>query len=78
VGGKLSGKNFVVTGSLDSMSRDEAADKIRNLGGTFQSSLGKDTDFLVVGNNVGASKLIKAEKYGTKQITEKDLLDLLA
>jgi DNA ligase (NAD+) len=77
VGGPLSGKNFVITGSLSGMSRDEAAEKIRSLGGTFQSSLGKDTDFLVVGANVGASKLAKAEKYGTKQIDEAALLKLL-
>jgi DNA ligase (NAD+) len=77
VGGKLSGKNFVVTGSLESMSRDEAAEKIRSQGGTFQSSVGKDTDYLVVGGNVGASKLKKAEKYGTKQINEADLLKVI-
>ncbi|MDB5169093.1 MAG: ligase [Candidatus Saccharibacteria bacterium] len=76
-GGKLDGMNFVVTGSLDTMSRDEAAEKIRALGGTFQSSLGKDTNYLVVGANVGASKLAKAEKYGTKQIDEQTLLEML-
>lgn len=77
VGGPLSGKKFVVTGSLESMSREQAADKIRALGGTFQSSIGKDTDYLVVGANVGASKLAKAAKLGTNQIDEKQLLDLL-
>jgi DNA ligase (NAD+) len=77
VGGKLSGQNFVVTGSLESMSRDQAAEKIRALGGTFQSSVGKDTDYLVVGANVGASKLAKADRLGTKQITETDLLKML-
>lgn len=77
VGGPLLGKNFVVTGSLDTMSRDEAAEKIRALGGTFQSSVGKETDYLVVGGNVGASKLAKAAKLGTKQISEEDLLKLL-
>ncbi len=77
VRGKLSGKNFVVTGSLDSMSRDEAAERIRALGGTFQSSVGKDTDYLVVGANVGESKLAKAAKLGTKQINEQEFLKLL-
>lgn len=77
VGGKLSGKNFVITGGLDSMPREEAAEKIRNLGGTFQSSVGKETDYLVVGNNVGASKLKKAEKLGIKQISEQDMLKML-
>lgn len=75
--GKLVGKNFVVTGTLESMGRDEAADKIRVLGGTFQSSVAKDTDYLVAGGKVGASKLKKAEQYGTKIINEKEFLELL-
>lgn len=77
IGGKLSGQSFVVTGSLSTMGRQEAGEKIRALGGTFQSSVGKDTDYLVVGDNVGASKLAKADKLGTKQISEDDLLKLL-
>lgn len=76
-GGKLSGKKFVITGTLESMGRDEAADKIRALGGTFQTSVGKDTDYLVVGANVGASKLAKAEKLGIKQIDEAALMKML-
>ncbi len=75
--GKLDGMNFVVTGSLESMGRDEAADRIRSLGGTFQPSVGKDTTYLVAGGKVGASKLQKAEKYGTKVIDEQTFLDLL-
>ena len=77
VGGKLSGQSFVVTGSLSSMGRQEAGERIRALGGTFQSSVGKDTDYLVVGDNVGASKLLKADKLGTKRITEAELLEIL-
>ncbi len=77
IGGPLSNKNFVITGSLESMEREEAAEKIRNLGGTFQTSVGKDTDYLVVGENVGESKLAKAKKLGTKQIAENDLLKML-
>ncbi len=77
ISGKLSGQKFVITGSLESMSRDQAADKIRALGATFQTSTGKDTDYLVTGANVGASKLKKAEKYGTKIINESELLKLL-
>jgi len=75
--GRLSGQQFVITGSLESMSRDEAAEKIRNLGGTFQSSVAKDTTYLVTGGKVGASKLKKAEAYGTKIIDEAALLGLL-
>jgi DNA ligase (NAD+) len=77
VGGPLSGQNFVVTGTLESMGREEAAERIRALGGTFQTSVGKDTDYLVVGANVGASKLAKAAKLGTKQLTEAEFLKLL-
>ena len=77
VGGKLSGQSFVVTGSLSSMGRQEAGERIRALGGTFQSSVGKDTDYLVVGENVGASKLLKADKLGTKRLTEAELLKIL-
>lgn len=77
VGGKLEGLKFVITGTLENLSRDEAAERIRSLGGTFQSSVGKDTDYLVVGKNVGASKLAKATKLGTKQIDEQGLRELL-
>jgi DNA ligase (NAD+) len=77
VGGPLEGKSFAITGGLDSMEREAAGEAIRALGGTFQSSVGKHTDYLVVGNNVGASKLAKAEKLGVKQINEADLLKLL-
>ena len=76
-GGKLTGKNFVVTGTLESMGRDEAAEKIRALGGTFQTSVGKDTTYLVAGGKVGASKLAKAKKNGTEVIDEQKLLELL-
>ncbi|MFI5212764.1 MAG: NAD-dependent DNA ligase LigA [Candidatus Saccharimonadales bacterium] len=75
--GKLAGQNFVITGSLESMSRDEAADKIRALGGTFQTSVARDTTYLVAGGKVGASKLEKAKKYGTIIINENKLLELL-
>ena len=76
--GKLVGSNFVITGSLNSMSRDQAAERIRALGGTFQSAVAKDTTYLVAGSKVGASKLAKAEKYGTQVIDETKLLELLS
>lgn len=75
--GKLVGQNFVVTGTLESMGRDEAADKIRQLGGTFQSAVAKDTNYLVTGGNVGASKLKKARAYGIKIINEQEFLELV-
>ena len=73
----IANKKFVVTGSLDGIGRQEAAEMIRNAGGVFQSSVGKDTDFLVVGTNVGASKLNKADKLGVKQINQKEFLELI-
>lgn len=76
-GGKLSGKGFVITGTLQSMSRDEAAEKIRSLGGTFQTAVAKDTTYLVAGGKVGASKLKKAESYGTKVIDETAFVKLI-
>ena len=76
--GPLHGRNFVITGTLESMGRDEAADKIRALGGTFQASVGKDTSYLVVGKNVGESKLAKARTLGIKQLGEDELVAMLA
>lgn len=75
--GLLNGVHFVVTGALETMSRDEAADAIRSRGGVFQTSVGKDTDYLVAGGKVGASKLKKAEQYGTKVIDEAAFVALL-
>ncbi|NTW61503.1 NAD-dependent DNA ligase LigA [Candidatus Saccharibacteria bacterium] len=75
---KLSGISFVVTGTLQSMSREEAKNRIRELGGIFQSAVAKDTTYLVVGENVGSSKLEKARDYGIKIIKEEYLIRLLA
>ena len=75
--GKLSGLSFVVTGTLETMGRDEAADAIRHLGGIFQTSVAKDTDYLVAGGKVGASKLKKAEAYGTKILDEAAFIRML-
>ena len=77
VGGPLSGMSFVITGSLESMGRDIAAEQIRALGGTFQSSVAKGTTYLVMGNNAGASKADKARKLGTQVIDEPALLKIL-
>ena len=74
---QLAGQKFVITGTLQAMSRDQAAEKIRALGGTFQSSVSKDTTYLVVGGKVGASKRAKAEKYSTMMLTEEQFLTLI-
>lgn len=75
--GGLAGLSFVITGTLQSMGRDQAAEKIRALGGTFQASVGAGTSYLVAGGKVGASKLAKAEKYGTKVINEEEFLKII-
>lgn len=77
VGGPLHGQSFVITGSLESMSRDKAAQRIRELGGTFQSSVAKGTTYLVMGAKAGKSKAVKAEKLGTEVIDEARLLELI-
>jgi DNA ligase (NAD+) len=75
--GPLNGINFVVSGTLDTMDREQAAEAIRAQGGVFQSSVGKTTNYLVVGENAGKSKIDKAEKLGTKVIDEAALVKLL-
>ena len=75
--GRLAGLSFVVTGTLDSMGRDAAAEKIRSLGGEFHSSVVKTTKYLVAGHNTGQSKLAKAAQYGTEVIDEAKFLELL-
>ena len=69
--------SFVITGTLESMGRDLTAEKIRQLGGTFQPAVAKGTTYLVMGKNAGASKADKARSLGTEVITEAELLDLL-
>ena len=74
---KLNKKIFVLTGSLDSMSRDDAKNKIRSLGGKVSSSVSKNTNFVVAGDEAG-SKLEKAEKLGIKIINEERFLEMLS
>jgi len=76
--GKLLGKSFVITGTLQAMSREVAAERIRALGGTFQTIVAKGTTYLVVGDKSGESKLIKAKSYGTIIINESELEELLS
>ncbi len=74
--GKLAGKTFVITGTLDSMSRDEAKEKIKALGGKVSSSVSKQTSFVVAGQEPG-SKLDKAEELGVEILDEKMFLELI-
>jgi DNA ligase (NAD+) len=74
--GPLSGKTFVLTGTLESMSRDEAKEKIRAKGGAVSESVSKETSYLVAGENTG-SKYAKAQSLGVKILDEKEFLALL-
>lgn len=73
---KLRNKIFVLTGELESMARDEAKDKIRELGGDVSSSVSKNTDFVVAGKEPG-SKYDKAKKLGVKIVDERSFLGLI-
>lgn len=72
--GKLAGKSFVLTGSLTSLTRDQAKDLIKKNGGKVHSTVTRDTTFLVAGEKAG-SKLKKAQALGTKVISEEQLLN---
>ncbi|MBU2579070.1 NAD-dependent DNA ligase LigA [Patescibacteria group bacterium] len=73
---KLQNKTFVFTGTLKSLPRETAKDKIRDLGGNVSESISSSADFLVIGEKPG-SKLKKAQKLGIKIIEEKEFLNLL-
>ncbi|MCL2869732.1 NAD-dependent DNA ligase LigA [Candidatus Saccharibacteria bacterium] len=75
--GKLAGQSFVITGTLKTISRNEAADRIRTLGGTFQTAVAHTTTYLVVASGTGHSKRQAAEKFGTKMINEQELLEII-
>jgi DNA ligase (NAD+) len=74
--GKLKGLNFVFTGELKTMTRDQAGKKVRELGGDISGSVSKNTDYVVVGENPG-SKLEKAKKLGIKIINESEFLKMI-
>lgn len=71
--GKLAGKTFVVTGTLPTLSRDDAKALVRRAGGSVSESVSKKTDFLVAGEAAG-SKLAKAESLGVPVIDEATLV----
>jgi DNA ligase (NAD+) len=76
VRGPLSGKKFVLTGGLASMTRPEAQRRIEALGGRLVSSVSKETDYVVVGEDAG-SKLARAEKLGVTRIDEDEFRKLV-
>ncbi|MGH9932578.1 MAG: NAD-dependent DNA ligase LigA, partial [Pyrinomonadaceae bacterium] len=72
----LTGKTVVLTGRLSTISRDEAGDQIRKLGGKVAGSVSKNTDFVVVGDEAG-SKLKKATQLGVKILEEDEFLKMI-
>ncbi len=73
---KLAGKIVVLTGELNSMTRDEAKQRIRELGGRVSESISRNTSFVVFGLNPG-SKLEKAKRLGIKIIGEEEFLEMI-
>ncbi len=74
----LEGRSYIVTGTLSSMGREEAEEKLRSLGATVTSSVTKNTTALIVGEKPGKSKTEKAEKLGTTIMYEKEFLELIS
>ena len=72
----FAGKTFVITGTLPTLKRDEAKKLIEQAGGKVSGSIGKKTDYLLLGENAG-SKLAKAQKLGVAQLSEAQFLELL-
>ena len=73
---KFSGKLFVLTGGLETLTRNEAKTRIRERGGEISESVSRNTDFVVAGVEPG-SKVEKAKKIGVKIISEKEFLQML-
>jgi DNA ligase (NAD+) len=77
VEGPLTGKTYVITGTLEGFTREEAAAALEALGAKVGNSVSSKTAGLVVGEEPGKSKLTKAEKVGVPLLSEQDLLELL-
>jgi DNA ligase (NAD+) len=76
IGGRLSGKSFVFTGTLPHLTRDEAGRMVENAGGNVSGSVSRKTDFVVAGADAG-SKLGKAEKLGLAILDEDRFLEMM-
>lgn len=74
----LNGQIFVVSGVFHQMSRDELKKAIEDHGGKVSSSISKKTNFIIAGDNMGPSKLEKAQELGIEIISEKQFIDLIA
>lgn len=74
---KLAGKSYIISGTLENFGREEAENKLRNLGATVTSSVTKNTTALILGEKPGASKLEKARKLGIPTVDETQFLELI-
>lgn len=74
---KLTGKTFVISGVFEGISRDELKDLIEGNGGKILSSISAKLNFLVAGDNMGPSKLEKAQKLKIPMISQQELLEML-
>jgi len=75
-GGSLEGKTFVLTGSMQSMTREEATQAIQGRGGAVSSSVSRKTDYVVAGSDAG-SKLAKGKALGIDVLNEKSFIEIL-
>lgn len=76
--GPLKGETWVVTGTLDTMSREAAESRLRALGATVTGSVSKKTTFVLVGQEPGASKITKANSLSIPQVTETEFLNRIS
>jgi len=76
VNGKLRDQTFVFTGGLETLSRDEAKEKVRNLGGEVSESVSRETSYVVAGSEPG-EKYEKAKKFEVKILSEQEFLKML-
>jgi DNA ligase (NAD+) len=75
---KLSGQNFIISGTFDKFSRDELKDLIEQNGGKILSSISAKLNFLVAGDNMGPAKLEKANKLNIPIISDDELLKMIS
>jgi DNA ligase (NAD+) len=73
----LKNKSICITGTLQFMTREDAVKDIERAGGTFSKSVSSTTNYLVIADTPGATKVKAAKKWGTAKLTEKEFLAIL-
>ena len=76
-GGELAGKTFVLTGTLPTLSREEATKLIQEHGGKVTGSISRNTDYLLLGRDPGASKLNRARELKVPELDEEALWEMV-